>query len=448
MLSATHTLHLGYITDQNGETIDQVVAATYRAPHSFTGEDTIEFSCHGSRWIQNAIILRLTQAGARPATGGEFSQRAFINGKLDLAQAEGIADLIASSSKAAQRIAINQLKGTFSSRLNSLRDKMIELASLLELELDFSEEDVEFADRNKLLNLAREIYSEVSRLHSSYSSGQAIKNGIPVAIIGPTNAGKSSLLNTLIGDDRAIVSQIHGTTRDTIEETCEIGDYLFRFIDTAGLRSTTDPIEQLGIERSRKAISQASIILIVVDATTIESLSTASDPEQIIRRTLSTDDLSLLNHNPQAATILLLNKQDLLQPQPTQEAADQPTQEASMQSAQATIGRTQGDREDRHCIAISTQTGHNIENLKQLLQEVAAPCNTDQEIIVTNARHAQSLAACGEALKRVIDNLHTLPLDLIAQDLRESIHHLSLITGSITTTDLLTTIFSRFCIGK
>ena len=263
--AASHTAHLGTIVDAEGAILDQGVATVYRAPRSFTGENTVELSVHGSTYIQRRLIETLISAGCTLAQPGEFTRRAFAAGKMDLAEAEAIADVIASNSRAAHRIAVTQMKGAYSRRLNDLRSQLLELAALLELELDFSEEDVEFASRENLRNIASDIHAEVTRLHSSFAAGQAIKDGIPVAIVGATNAGKSSLLNTLIGDDRAIVSDIHGTTRDTIEETLETGDYLFRFIDTAGLRETDDTIEQIGIQRSRQAIDRAMITILVID---------------------------------------------------------------------------------------------------------------------------------------------------------------------------------------
>ncbi|MDE5786516.1 MAG: tRNA uridine-5-carboxymethylaminomethyl(34) synthesis GTPase MnmE, partial [Duncaniella sp.] len=280
--AASHTAHLGTIVDAEGAILDQGVATVYRAPRSFTGENTVELSVHGSTYIQRRLIETLISAGCTLAQPGEFTRRAFAAGKMDLAEAEAIADVIASNSRAAHRIAVTQMKGAYSRRLNDLRSQLLELAALLELELDFSEEDVEFASRENLRNIASDIHAEVTRLHSSFAAGQAIKDGIPVAIVGATNAGKSSLLNTLIGDDRAIVSDIHGTTRDTIEETLETGDYLFRFIDTAGLRETDDTIEQIGIQRSRQAIDRAMITILVIDpAAPIDST--------IVDSTISTD---------------------------------------------------------------------------------------------------------------------------------------------------------------
>ena len=264
---ASHTAHLGHIIDSQGELLDEAVLTLFRAPNSFTGEDVVEISCHGSMWIQQQIVSTLIDAGCRAATGGEFTQRAFANGKMDLSQAEAIADVIASQSRASHHVAMNQMRGAFSRQLSTLRSQLLQFVSLIELELDFSEEDVTFADRSRLTTLATEIKKVIDSLAGSYQAGNAIKNGLPVAIVGPTNAGKSTLLNTLLGDDRALVSDIKGTTRDVIEDTIVMGGTLIRFIDTAGIRQATDVIESMGIERSFKKMDEARIVLWVVDAT-------------------------------------------------------------------------------------------------------------------------------------------------------------------------------------
>ncbi len=405
----SHTAHLGNIVDENGEALDQGVATVFRTPRSFTGEDVVELAVHGSRYVQRRVLDVLVNAGARLAGPGEFTRRAFLNGRLDLAQAEAVADVIASDSRAAHRIAMNQMRGTFSRRLAGLRDSLVEIASLLELELDFSEEDVTFASREKLLELATEIHSEVTRLHRSFSEGRAIKEGIPVAIVGPTNAGKSSLLNAILGDERAIVSDIHGTTRDTVEETMEIGDFRFRFIDTAGLRHTDDTIEQIGITRSLQAIDKASIVILTLDG----SLPVDSAAVNEVKERAGDSRL-----------IIALNKKDL--------------------GAVATV-----PGEDT--IAISTVTGEGLNTLQDKLEEYGKELggNSDNDILVTNARHAAALGQAAETSARVIDGLNaSLPGDLIAQDLRATIAHLSEITGEIPSQEILTTIFSRFCIGK
>lgn len=421
-----HRCRLGDITDADGNILDNCVATVFRGPHSFTGEDTIEFAVHGSRYIQRALLDTLISRGARLAEAGEYTRRAFTAGHLDLAQAEAVADVIASNSRAAHRLAIKQMRGSFSQRLDSLRDRLIELASLLELELDFSEEEVEFASRKSLRRLATEIHDEVSRLADSFASGRAIKDGIPVAIVGATNAGKSSLLNVLIGDNRAIVSDIHGTTRDTIEETIELGDYHFRFIDTAGLRHTDDAIEQIGIERSRQAIDRAVIVILVIDPAAPldpDILAAASAPLAAAPR--PGDLISLINKSDSAT--------------PRQLAATTDTLRDYSQSP------------NFHILSVSALTGEGIDSLRQTLVDIARreEGSADEGLLVTNLRHAQSLRAAAESTARVIAGLDTdLSGDLIAQDLRQTIHHLSSITGAITTTDILTTIFSRFCIGK
>ncbi|MDE6310560.1 MAG: tRNA uridine-5-carboxymethylaminomethyl(34) synthesis GTPase MnmE [Muribaculaceae bacterium] len=393
---------VGSLLDTSGEALDEAVALVFRAPRSFTGEDTVELSVHGSRWIQRETIASLVKHGARIAEPGEFTRRAFASGRLDLAQAEAVADMIAASSRASARVALNQMRGSISDKLDELRKKLVNLASLLELELDFGEEDVEFASREKLAEATGEITEEIRRLLTSFRSGAAIKDGIPVAIVGATNAGKSSLLNALTDDDRAIVSDIHGTTRDTIEETLEIGDYLFRLIDTAGLRETSDKIEQMGIERSRMAMSRAQIVLYVIDPTNFTEL-----------------DLSAL---PQDADVLrIINKSDIYH----DHAIDG--------------------------IHISAKTGEGIESLRSILADIAARKTNEGEdtVLITNARHAAALEAALGSAETLLNGLQTaLPSDLLAQDLRETLHHLSTITGKITTGEILNNIFQNFCIGK
>lgn len=416
----THTAHLGTITDSIGRPLDHAVSTVYRSPRSFTGEDVVEISVHGSRFVQRELLDTLTHAGARLAEPGEFTRRAFTSGRMDLAEAEAVADVIASNSRAAHRIAMSQMRGDYSRRLSSLRDRLIDLSALLELELDFSEEEVEFASRKHLLQIAGDIHSEVTRLHRSFASGAAIKDGIPVAIVGATNAGKSSLLNALIGDERAIVSDIHGTTRDTIEETLEIGDYMFRFIDTAGLRDTTDTIERIGIDRSHQAIARARIVILVTDSTL---------PADSTLYTRISDCMRTKDTAP-AHLIVALNKTDLTTPTSQTQYEENP---------QVSV------------VKISALTGYGIETLRQTLHDIALRenGNADEGILVTNARHAQALSMAAASSARILTAMTDgLPGDLIAQDVRETIHHLSEITGTISTTDILTTIFSRFCIGK
>lgn len=420
----SHTAHLGNILDCDGSVLDQALVTVFKAPNSFTGDNVVEISVHGSKYIQRQLINALISSGARLADPGEFTRRAFISGKLDLAQAEAVADMIASSSKAAHRIAINQMRGGFSKRLSSLREQLLELASLLELELDFSEEDVEFASRKKLLKIAIDVNTEVNRLLHSFKSGSAIKDGIPVAIVGETNAGKSSLLNTILGDDKAIVSDIHGTTRDIIEDTIEVGDYLFRFMDTAGLRDTTDKIESIGIDRAYSAISHARIVILVIDLT--QPLNT--QPLQYIHNNIESDDLTKL--------IIALNKSDL----------------------DGTVLTTNEIREAlKNCkissevpiLPISAKNGTGIDALLKELQKTVAADDETDNVMITNLRHCEALTKAADSSQRVISGLQdNLSGDLIAQDLRETIFHLGTITGNITSQDILTNIFSRFCIGK
>lgn len=406
----SHTAHLGYIFDpDNGEILDQAVATIYRAPASFTGDNVVEFSIHGSRWIQRQLIELLLRRDCRLALPGEFTRRAFAAGKMNLSEAEAVADVIAASSAAAHRLAINQMRGDYSRRLNSLRDELIRLASLLELELDFSEEDIEFADRTQLLEIARSLHTELTRLANSFSSGAAIKDGIPVAIIGPTNAGKSSLLNQLLGDDRAIVSEIHGTTRDIVEDTIEIGPYLIRFKDTAGLRDTADSIETIGISRSINAANTARIILYLIDPTQPD----APRPEQY----------------GYAKTIYIINKIDVATPEQL--------------AAALTLAP--------EAVEISARKGINIDGVRDaILSTVNAGTQADSDtLIVTNARHAAAFRAAATSAAAVISGLETnITPDLIAEDLRQTIHHLSSVTGEITTPQVLQSIFENFCVGK
>ena len=406
--AAPYTLSYGQIVDADGSTVDDVLISVFRAPHSFTGQDSTEISCHGSAYILQKVSQLLISKGCRQAEPGEYTQRAFLAGKMDLSQAEAVADLIASTSAASHRLAMNQMKGGFSRELRSLRDQLLKFTSLIELELDFSEEDVEFADRSQLEQLAEQIDQIIGRLADSFSTGDAIRNGVPVAIIGQTNTGKSTLLNQLLHDDRALVSDIQGTTRDSIEDTTTIGGVLFRFIDTAGIRQTTDAVESMGIERSYRKAREASIILWMTDA----SHPADTETEQTIR------ELSEGKH-----LIIIHNK------------CDDP---ATLPSSTDTE------------VWISAKYGYGIPSLNSLLVKAAAiPEISDQDVIVTNLRHYESLIKAQECIRRVRQGLtDRISGDFLSQDIRQCIHHLSSITGDITTDQVLGNIFSQFCIGK
>ena len=407
-----NTIHFGNIVNNASEVIDEVLVSVFRAPHSYTGEDAIEISCHGSSYIVAQVLRVLIDNGCRQAKPGEYTMRAYLNGKMDLSQAEAVADLIASTNKATHHIAMSQLKGHFSSDLSALRDKLLKITSLLELELDFSDhEELEFADRSELLALAEDINRHIERLCNSFASGKAIKEGVPVAIIGKTNVGKSTLLNQLLGEDRAIVSDIHGTTRDVIEDTTTIHGITFRFIDTAGIRQTEDKIEQLGIQRTYDKLNTASIILWLTD-----------------KDDFSKEELNdISTHSDHQKVIIVRNKIDLY-----------PTRSISVPSAFASIN-------------ISAKDSINLSQLRTLIYSAAdIPEIHENDVIVTSARHYSSLCAAKEAITRVIKGLHThLPGDLISEDLRQVLYHLSEITGgTITPHEVLGNIFSHFCIGK
>ncbi len=410
----SHTAHLGNILQEDGSVLDQAVITLFRAPASFTGEDTVEISVHGSRWIQREALNQLMRCGAKPAGPGEFSQRAFANGRMDLAQTEAVADLIAAESRAAHRLALSQMSGAFSRKLNELREQLIHFGSLLELELDFSEEDVEFADRTQLINSAKETLAVVQRLALSYKSGRAFKEGVPVAIAGAPNVGKSTLLNRLLDSDKAIVSDIPGTTRDIIEDTREIGGILFRFIDTAGLRDTADTVERIGIERAKEHIDRAAVTLWLVD------------PTQPLEAQLAS-----IRTSSEGKRFVILTKSDLSDDAVTDQIL------AALPGGCPVI-------------SISAKSGLGIDELEtELVRMATAEHNPENELMVTNARHYEALTAGADALQRVLTGLQTgIPTDFVAQDVREALYHLGLVTGAVTTADLLTSIFSHFCIGK
>ncbi len=402
-----------YGTFIDGETVvDEVVVSVFRAPHSFTGEDIAEITCHGSVVIQGRILKTLIANGCRMARPGEFTQRAFANGKMDLSQAEAVADLIASQSEAARRVALNQMRGGFSTKLSKLRQHLLQFISLLELELDFSEEDVEFADRTKLIALVGEIAAEVAKLMSSFSLGNAIKNGVPVAIVGKTNAGKSTLLNALVGEERAIVSNVHGTTRDTIEDVVNIHGIAFRFIDTAGLRRTDDEVESIGIDRTWSKLRTAQIVILLSDAT-------ANDEQQDRWREEVVEAIDTQRQH----LIEVYNKRDLL-------SGEFAVPEGAM--------------------LISAHDARDVEALKErIASQIDYQAVEGEETIVTNMRHYEALSRSAEALKRVDEGLRSqLSGELVAMDIHDVLDALADITGEVSSQDVLNNIFAHFCIGK
>ena len=446
-----YTIKFGTVQSHSGETVDEVLVSVFRAPHSYTGENSVEISCHASSYIVSVLMDLLYEAGARAAEPGEFTQRAFLNGKMDLAQAEAVADVIASQNSAAHRIAFKQMKGGFSSELRTMRAELLELVSLMELELDFSEEEVEFADRSQLDSLLAQITSHVSRLIDSFRLGNAIKNGVPVAIAGATNTGKSTLLNALLGEDRAIVSDVHGTTRDTIEETLNIDGVLFRFIDTAGLRETTEIVEQIGIQRTFKKISEASIVLGMVDLTrdfestceTVREIISAVDFEsQKLVILLNKTDISEVNNNVNTINFIV-SELEAKGVKPIISA------EANIAALDMRKGSTSTISEAA-IIAISAKTGSGINILRTHLANSQRDLLADSDTtLVTNQRHIQALSDARTSLLRVREGLAAgLPTDLAAQDIREAIYHIGSIVGEISTDEVLGNIFANFCIGK
>jgi len=413
------SISFGRIVAQTGEVIDEVLVSIFKAPHSFTGEDIVEISCHGSVFIQQHILELLLDNGCSLAQPGEFTQRAFLNGKMDLSQAEAVADLIASTSAASHRMALNQMRGGFSNELVKLRTQLLNFVSLVELELDFTEEDVEFADRSKLKNLATEIRKLITRLADSFRVGNALKNGIPVALVGETNVGKSTLLNLLLNEEKAIVSDIHGTTRDSIEDSVDINGISFRFIDTAGIRDTKDKIENMGIERTYQKIEQATIVLWLIDCTQVsEHIEWLTD--RIAKRAEG------------KKIILVFNKIDKI--------ADDEREVIGQLFEQF-----EGER-----IYISARNKINTNHLlKALVNAAQLPEINPGDVVVNNIRHYEALRKAQTAINRVIEGLDSgITGDFLSQDIRECIHYIGEITGHISNNEILGNIFGKFCIGK
>ncbi len=414
-----YTLHYGEIKDRKGNIVDEVLISVFHAPNSYTGEDSAEISCHGSQYITNSILQLLIENGCRMAEPGEYTRRAYLNGKMDLSQAEAVADLIAANNQATHHLAMSQLKGHFSSELSRLREQLLRMTSLLELELDFSDhEELEFADRSELITLARQIDDRVTALARSFKMGNALKKGIPVAIVGKTNVGKSTLLNQLLHEEKAIVSDIDGTTRDTVEDTMLIHGITFRFIDTAGIRHTDDQVEQMGIERAYQKMDEASILLWLVDCR-----PTDEETADIARR---------IGDKP---LILVRNKADLAS---SPSSGSAPIASPNLLSPAAEL-------------SISAKLGKGIDQLEETIYHLAdIPELTEDTIIITNSRHYDALVNAHEALLRVLDGLtSSLPSDLVAEDLRQVLQILGDITGgAISSQETLNNIFQHFCVGK
>ena len=499
-----YRLRYGTVFEADGSVLDNVIVSVFRAPHSYTGENSVEISCHASRFIVNNILELLVNAGARIAAPGEFTRRAFVNGKMDLAQAEAVADVIASQSAASHRVAMNQLKGGFSSELKVLREKLLTMTSLLELELDFSEEDVEFASRKELGQLVDDSLTHIGRLTASFSRGNAIKNGVPVAIVGATNTGKSTLLNALLGEERAIVSDIAGTTRDTIEETLNIDGILFRFIDTAGIRETDETIEKIGIDRTFKKLGEAAVVLGMTDLSRGEA-AVLEDADFILSKVnemggvknvglvidgaetggaspAETDGASLAETDgtsrsetgvasqhghgdgQERKVVILVNKCDVAGSFYKDNNGTGYGSGNDLGKNMAEIGGNKNVNHDNNIVSlienkydnckvipISAKTGKGLSTLTKTLGEIGSEITgSTDETLVTNVRHYEALVRAASALERVRAGLHIAPLppDLIAQDLREALYHLGEIVGEITTDETLGNIFRNFCIGK
>ena len=421
-----NTLHYGEIKDKDGHTIDDVLVSVFRAPHSYTGEDSTEISCHGSRYILQQVLQRLIEVGCRQAEPGEYTRRAYMNGKMDLSQAEAVADLIASTNKATHQMALSQLKGHFSSELTLLREKLLKMTSLLELELDFSDhEELEFADRSELRALAAEIEKKITTLAHSFETGNALKQGVPVAIVGKTNVGKSTLLNRLLHEEKAIVSNIHGTTRDVIEDTTLIDGITFRFIDTAGIRKTDDVVENIGIERTYQKMEEAKIVIWLLDAQPTEA---------------EIEDMKEKNQGKKL--LMVFNKIDEISFDKAMLSSDENSQTSSSISL---------SDENVSILNISARTGENVSGLEQALVRAAdIPEITENDVIVTSARHYEALLRADESLSRVLESMDMgMSGDIIAEDLKMVLEELGEITGGqISSQETLNNIFKHFCIGK
>ena len=421
-----NTLHYGEIKDKDGHTIDDVLVSVFRAPHSYTGEDSTEISCHGSRYILQQVLQRLIEVGCRQAEPGEYTRRAYMNGKMDLSQAEAVADLIASTNKATHQMALSQLRGHFSSELTLLREKLLKMTSLLELELDFSDhEELEFADRSELRALAAEIEMKITTLAHSFETGNALKQGVPVAIVGKTNVGKSTLLNRLLHEEKAIVSNIHGTTRDVIEDTTLIDGITFRFIDTAGIRKTDDVVENIGIERTYQKMEEAKIVIWLLDAqpteAEIEEMKEKNQGKKLLMVFNKIDEISF-------------DKAVL-----SSEKESQPSSPVSLSGEHVSL------------LNISARTGENVSDLEQALVKAAdIPEITENDVIVTSARHYEALLRADESLSRVLESMDMgMSGDIIAEDLKMVLEELGEITGGqISSQETLNNIFKHFCIGK
>ena len=430
--SENYKMRFGVIR-RGEEVIDEVMAVVFRAPHSYTGEESAEIYCHGSEYIAQEILKLLMEKGASLAEGGEFTKRAFLNGKLDLAQAEAVADLIASQTKAAHDVAMAQMKGGFSQELSKMRGDLVEIVSLMELELDFSEEDVEFADRVRLKELLEAVCAHLDKLIESFALGNVIKNGVPVAIVGATNTGKSTLLNALLGEEKAIVSDIAGTTRDVIEDTININGVTFRFIDTAGIRNTTETIEMIGIERTWWKMAQASVVMLMLDSQRPETF------EQNIANLSERVSAAVAENGIEKQVVVLLNKADLVSD----------GEREGYLSQIAEYGRKY-DLSPARIFPISAKVRLGVDEVVNYLALSRKSMKTDRNsTLVTNLRHLEALRSAREALARVWDGLSdSIPTDLVAQDIREAIYHIGTITGEVSTDEVLGVIFGRFCIGK